>query len=194
MSSSSSSSADSSIQFMHTLALLKETPRTGWVENKVNNVESVADHMYRMSVLCMMCPDASLDRNRMTKMALCHDMAEALVGDISPAMKVPKDVKYAKEVAALNEMMDPLGEDVHREEMKALWHEYEDQETPEAKFVKDMDLLEMILQAAKYENSQGKDLAGFFTSGEKIQHPWAKGIFERLRAQRGQTPAAPKQE
>eukprot|EP00658_Telonema_sp_P-2_P032271 TRINITY_DN23939_c0_g1_i1.p1 TRINITY_DN23939_c0_g1~~TRINITY_DN23939_c0_g1_i1.p1 ORF type:complete len:135 (-),score=51.92 TRINITY_DN23939_c0_g1_i1:159-563(-) len=111
------------------------------------------------------------------------------------AMKVPKDVKYAKEVAALNVMMDPLGEDVHRDEMKALWHEYEDQETPEAKFVKDMDLLEMILQAARYENSQDKDLAGFFAAGDKIQHPWARGILERLRAQRGQAVSAtPKQE
>lgn len=194
MSASSSSSVDSTIQFMHTLSLLKETPRTGWVENEVAGVESVSDHMYRMSVLCMMCPDTSLDRNRMVKIALCHDMAEALVGDISPKMGVPKDVKYAKELAALNQMMDPLADEVHREEMKALWHEYEAQATPEAKFVRDMDLLEMVLQAVRYESSQAKELTPFFKSGEKIQHPWARGIFERVRDARKQTIPPPASE
>jgi 5'-deoxynucleotidase YfbR-like HD superfamily hydrolase len=45
-----------------------------------------------------------------------------------------------------------------------------------------MDLLEMIVQAHHYEASANKDLSGFYRSGERIQHPWAREIFERLKA------------
>lgn len=41
--------------------------------------------MYRMGIICMLCPpDAGIDKDRCVKMALIHDMAEALVGDITP--------------------------------------------------------------------------------------------------------------
>eukprot|EP00758_Cryptobia_borreli_P004432 Tbor_TRINITY_DN4369_c0_g1::TRINITY_DN4369_c0_g1_i1::g.7685::m.7685/K07023/K07023; putative hydrolases of HD superfamily len=176
---------DETIKFLNTLADLKDVRRTGWVEHGIPNAESVAAHMYRMSVLCMMCPDTSLDKNRMIRMALCHDMPEAIVGDISPAMKVSKEDKYRREEDALNTMMDPLPGDVDRDAMKALWHEYEAQETPEAIFMKDMDLLEMVMQASKYEHMYpDKALDSFFESGAKIKHPWATGIYNRLLSTR----------
>ena len=37
-------------------------------------------------------------------------------------------------------------------EMFALWEEYSAQSSPEAKLVKDLDRLEMIIQAAEYED------------------------------------------
>lgn len=174
-------SAADTVTFLHTLGKLKDTPRTGWVENGIPNVESVADHMYRMSVMCMMCPDPLLDKNKMIRMALCHDMAESIVGDISPGMKVPADVKHEKESNAMK-FMTGLVPHLGGEDMKALWEEYEAQETQEAKFVRDMDLLEMIVQAHHYEGSAEKDLSGFFRSGERIKHPWAQEIFESLKA------------
>lgn len=38
--------------------------RTGWVNNKVALPESVADHMYRMSMCCMLLDDANETVNR----------------------------------------------------------------------------------------------------------------------------------
>eukprot|EP00744_Colponema_vietnamica_P012722 GILI01017854.1.p1 GENE.GILI01017854.1~~GILI01017854.1.p1 ORF type:complete len:187 (+),score=42.52 GILI01017854.1:36-596(+) len=175
---------DRTIEFLHTLGKVKETPRTGWVEHKVPKVESVGDHMYRMSFMCMMCPDKSLDRDRMVRMALCHDMAESMVGDISPAMKVPKEEKHQMELDAINHMTSLLTPELSGPMMKEFFEEYEKQETREAKFVKDMDLLEMIVQAHRYEDIAKKDLSSFYRSGEKIEHPWAREIFERLRATR----------
>jgi len=52
--------------------------------------ESIADHMYRMAIITMMCPDPTVKKDRCVKMAIIHDMAEALVGDITPLDKVPK--------------------------------------------------------------------------------------------------------
>jgi putative hydrolases of HD superfamily len=173
--------AGNTIAFLHTIGKLKDTPRTGWVENGIPNVESVADHMYRMSVLCMMCPDTALDKSKMIRMALCHDMAESVVGDISPAMKVPSEVKFEKECNAMAHITS-LVPHVGGADMKALWEEYEAQQTPESHFVRDMDLLEMIVQAHHYEASAQKDLSGFYGSGERIKHPWAREIFEKLKA------------
>jgi len=36
--------------------------------------------------------------------------------------------------------------------LKSLWDEYEARETPESKFVKDLDLYELCQQAVEYEN------------------------------------------
>lgn len=56
---------------------LKTTPRKGWINVGVQHPESIADHMYRMSVITMLCTDETLDKGKMQKIALVHDMAEA---------------------------------------------------------------------------------------------------------------------
>lgn len=170
---------DPTINFLLTVSKLKDTPRQGWVEHHVKLPESVGDHMYRMSVLCMMCPDPTLDRNRLTKMALCHDMPEALVGDITPAMNVPKDEKYKMEDTAMTQLAD-LIPDCNGREMRELWLEYEAQVTPESRFLKDMDQLEMVLQAYQYEKEQGMELPSFFTGIPKLTHPWSIQIGQRV--------------
>ena len=50
------------------------------------------------------------------------------------------------------------------QEVSELWEEYESCATPEAKLVKDFDKLEMILQAAEYENESDINLEEFFSS------------------------------
>ncbi|RNC49789.1 hydrolase of HD superfamily [Trypanosoma cruzi] len=174
--------AEDTITFLRTVGNLKETDRTGWVEHGIPNPESVSDHMYRVAVMCMMCPDEKLDRNKLIRMALCHDAGESIVGDISPKMGVSKEDKYNQEKAAvlhltgLLEKESPLSRELHE-----LWEEYEAQHTPEAQFLKDIDLLEMVAQAHAYELAHPeKDLSSFFVSGEKIKHPWARNIYETL--------------
>jgi putative hydrolase of HD superfamily len=49
-------------------------------------------------------------------------------------------------------------------EVEALWREYEEAVTTEAKLCKDLDKIEMILQAYEYESTQGHDLQEFFDS------------------------------
>ena len=71
---------------------LKTTPRTGWVNHGVDKPESIADHMYRMSLMAMVAAKSmpELDQNRCVKLALIHDLAEAIVGDITPHDPVTK--------------------------------------------------------------------------------------------------------
>uniref|UniRef100_A0A8C6ZWX7 HD domain containing 2 n=1 Tax=Nothoprocta perdicaria TaxID=30464 RepID=A0A8C6ZWX7_NOTPE len=85
------------LQFLRLVGQLKRVPRTGWVLRKVERPESVSDHMYRMAVMALAAGDASLDKGRCVRLALVHDMAECIVGDIAPADNVPKEEKHRRE-------------------------------------------------------------------------------------------------
>jgi putative hydrolase of HD superfamily len=107
------------------------------------------------------------DASKCVKMALMHDIAEAIVGDITPHDGVSKADKHAREAAAVVRMQLMLGQRawaVAGAEMLSLWEEYEACATPEALLLKDLDKVEMILQAHEYEQAQGLPLEEFFRS------------------------------
>jgi putative hydrolase of HD superfamily len=183
------SSASRAVSFLHLTQQLKLTPRTGWVNHGVDKPESIADHMYRMSLMAMVAAKEmpGLDQNRCVKLALIHDLAEAIVGDITPHDPVSKEEKAKMEADAMAKIRDMLGDSLGGEEVEALWHEYEDQVTDEAKLLKDLDKLEMIMQAGEYERAQGKDLSQFFesTAGTfttSVGQAWEAEIVARRKA------------
>ncbi|KAF7722320.1 HD domain-containing protein 2 [Apophysomyces ossiformis] len=139
------------IRFLHTIESLKRTKRTGWVDNNVKQPESIADHMHRMGIMAMLVNDPNLQRDKCIKMAIVHDLAEAVVGDITPHAGVSKQDKYSMEKNAMDEFGKLLGDTEMVKEIQGLWQEYEDGKTPEALFVKDLDKFEMIVQALEYE-------------------------------------------
>ena len=63
------------LDFLQICGKLKTTKRTGWVNHKVALPESISDHMYRMGIISFLFTNTNLDRERMIKMALVHDMA-----------------------------------------------------------------------------------------------------------------------
>ena len=46
---------ESPLPFLHLMEVLKHLPRTGWLRT-IKNPESVAAHMYRLSLLAMLAP------------------------------------------------------------------------------------------------------------------------------------------
>lgn len=56
----------------------------GWVRKDIDKPESIADHMYRMALMGLIATSTSLDTSKLVKMAIVHDIAEAIVGDITP--------------------------------------------------------------------------------------------------------------
>eukprot|EP00275_Glaucocystis_incrassata_P001562 EC123335.1.p1 GENE.EC123335.1~~EC123335.1.p1 ORF type:complete len:192 (+),score=31.90 EC123335.1:74-649(+) len=172
------------IEFLNICGKLKVTKRTGWVNHNVKLPESVSDHMYRMAIIGFLAPPA-VNRDKVIKMALVHDLAEALVGDITPFCGVSKEEKQRREQEAMNHIRQILRESPIGDEMFSLWTEYEDGTTPEAKFVKDVDKFEMILQASEYEQAQGCDLQQFFDSTEhSFKDPHVRRWVQELRSQR----------
>ncbi|XP_043711473.1 5'-deoxynucleotidase HDDC2 isoform X2 [Telopea speciosissima] len=183
----STSSASSAIDFLSLCHHLKTTKRAGWVRKGIQGPESIADHMYRMGIMAFIATDIpGIDRDRCIKMAIVHDIAEAIVGDITPSDGVPKLEKSRREREALEYMCKLLGGGSRANEIGELWMEYEENSSPEAKVVKDFDKVEMILQALEYESEQGKDLDEFFqTTAGKFQtdigKAWASEIVSRRR-------------
>jgi putative hydrolases of HD superfamily len=126
--------------------------------------ESVSDHMYRMSLIAMVVSKPS-ERDHLVKMALAHDLAEAVVGDLTPYCGVSGQEKFRREEAAMAEIRDKtLHGNSAGEELYDLWREYERAESPAAIMMKDIDKFEMILTADEYEIAQGLTLDEFFDS------------------------------
>ncbi|XP_059074208.1 uncharacterized protein LOC131063902 isoform X3 [Cryptomeria japonica] len=146
-------SPSSAIDFLTLCQRLKTTKRTGWIYREVKDPESIADHMYRMAAMALIAVDIpGIDRDRCVKMAIVHDIAEAIVGDIAPSDGISKEEKSQRERKALEEMCQMLGGGLRAKEIYDLWNEYENNSSPEAKIVKDFDKVEMILQALEYES------------------------------------------
>ena len=77
---------------------------------------------------------------RCMKLALVHDVAEAIVGDITPTCGVSDADKHALESAAVQRIKAMLGgTTLAGEEIEQLWLEYEAGQTAEAQLVKDFD-------------------------------------------------------
>uniref|UniRef100_A0A1A7X6T2 5'-deoxynucleotidase HDDC2 n=1 Tax=Iconisemion striatum TaxID=60296 RepID=A0A1A7X6T2_9TELE len=175
------------LRFMKLIGQLKRVPRTGWVYKKVKNPESVSDHMYRMAMMSLTITDPSVDKDRCIKLALVHDMAECIVGDIAPSDNVSKEEKHRREEEAMKHLTSLLPEGL-KQEIYALWEEYEHQSSPEARLVKQFDLLEMILQAHEYEELEGTPgrLQEFFDSTNgRFHHKDVLQLVGCLNEQRG---------
>uniref|UniRef100_A0AC35UHW6 5'-deoxynucleotidase HDDC2 n=1 Tax=Rhabditophanes sp. KR3021 TaxID=114890 RepID=A0AC35UHW6_9BILA len=151
---------------------VKHLRRTGWTKfAEITEVESVASHMYRMSLLSWSLakdrPD--LDINKCIKMSLIHDLAEGdeSVGDITPYCGVSDEKKYELELGAFMKIVSYVPECVGKEWIE-LWKDYEIQGSNEAKCVKQLDKFDMIAQAWEYEQKYKVDLSQFFDSTKDI--------------------------
>jgi 5'-deoxynucleotidase YfbR-like HD superfamily hydrolase/tRNA A-37 threonylcarbamoyl transferase component Bud32 len=140
---------------------LKEVARAGWVRAGIPEPESVAAHSWGVAWLVLaLCP-AKLDRGRALAIAVIHDLAEVRTGDITPHDGVDADDKRQRERSALEAIVSPMPD---RDELVALWRQYEDGSTPEGRFVKACDKLDMALQAERYQRTTGVDTSEFIAS------------------------------
>jgi len=98
-----------SIKFARICGKLKSTRRTGWVYSNVPEPESVADHSWRVAAMCLLLREQGnhgRDKNtfnisKAIEMAIVHDLAESIVGDIAPADNVTSEEKYKLEHDAI---------------------------------------------------------------------------------------------
>lgn len=143
------SSVEGAIAFLRSAEKLKTVLRHSWTTN-ADRQESVAEHTFLMalaSVFIMPEIDVKFDRERVMKMILIHDLAEALTGDVPLHLSQQSGVsKKEEEDAALQTIIASLGALGAREEIHGLWHEYEERKSFESRLVKCLDCLEVILQ------------------------------------------------
>lgn len=169
---------DGLIRFLEHVGHLKQIPRTGWLHRGVpaDRVESVADHSFRVALLAWLAAaaDPTLDRDRILKLALIHDLAESITGDLTPydpailTTEANEDArkqflngrhqpgsersaeKRQAESIAFSSLIEELPAGL-RTELAELWEELRQRRTPESQFVKQADRVETYLQSVEYQ-------------------------------------------
>lgn len=150
------------------LMSLKSLNRSGWQRVGIEGPESVASHSWGMSALALrLCPE-NLDLSKVLSLCIIHDIPEIIVGDLTPEDDCTNKAK--DEHNAMTQIAP---------QWLDLFEEYESGETAEAKFVKQIDKLDMALQAMVYRNEQAIDTSQFIESARaKITDPSLLSLFD----------------
>jgi putative hydrolases of HD superfamily len=90
-------------------------------------------------LIALLIDDPEIDKNKLVKMAIVHDLAEAIVGDITPSCGVSHQDKRQRETAAMEQLVSTLNGSKEALEIQNLWLEYENAQTKEALLCKDID-------------------------------------------------------
>lgn len=155
------------LQFLSEAERLKQVFRTSWTSG--GHRESTASHTWRLCLMALVFARGfpEVEFGRLIKLCIVHDLGEAIHGDI-PAIEQRADTpKAAQERADLLTLVAPLPEPI-REEIVALWDEYEAATTPEAKVAKALDKLETMLQHNQGANPPEFDYAFNLDYGRKF--------------------------
>jgi putative hydrolase of HD superfamily len=157
------------ISFFEIVGKLKTLKRTGWIKNKVPSPESVADHSFRTAVMAMvLAPKIGVNVEKAIKMALIHDIGEAKIGDVITMQGKQKLVNYLEKLKLEDKAFEEIFSLIDGSEYILLFKEFEENKTKEAKFVKELDKLEMAMQAYEYEKRYKINLEIFFENSKVL--------------------------
>jgi putative hydrolases of HD superfamily len=162
--------------FLRETGKLKEMPRRGWVINQIKNPESIAEHIFRATVMAWILGEkrGNLNTENLLKASLAHDLCEVYAGDTTPYDTVlPKEkkelkalmmtwprftkeekeknslTKHEKEKKGLEDLIINLFPDL-KSEIFQLWMDYEKRINLEGRFFSQADRMENFLQAYEY--------------------------------------------
>jgi putative hydrolase of HD superfamily len=155
-------------RFYFEITQLKHLFRQGWLLRGIpaDRCESVAEHIFSMALIAMILADTchpKLNLLKILRMVLIHDLGEIYVGDIVPGNPISGHRKHRLEKDAVKKI---LGKLPNKDDYLKLWEEFEQGASREAKFVRQIDKLDMALQAAVYEHQEKKSLDEFFRSAK----------------------------
>lgn len=125
-------------------AELYKIPRAGWVRTgtPADQAETIGQHTDEMKHLLE--TEMKLIGEKLTRcqqMAADHDLGEIIISDFTPRDDITKTEKNRLEQLAIRVLFE-----AHPERL-ALWEEHEAGKTHHAKLVKDVDQLQMYLEA-----------------------------------------------
>src|SRR5712692_4387875 len=161
---------DSLFRFWQYAAELKGEPRKGW-QNKVHGrVESVADHSFAVALLALFEGERrGYDLEKILRLALIHDLEEAIIGDLTPrdkARRGPIRVRRDREIA-IRELLSKLPAKRRASYLK-LWTDLRERQSKEARLVHQLDKLEMAFQANAYGKRTGqRKMRDFYESATR---------------------------
>jgi len=191
---------DEILNFLIKIGKLKEIMRKGAILIKAKNPETIAEHSFRVAIMSWVLAEekrTKLNFEKILKMGLIHDICEVYTGDITLYDKIlPKDEKewpelfdkwprfsrrekrkivqkkQKQEKKALRKLIANLPKDL-KEEVKDLQAEYQELSSKEARFVKQVNRIETLLQALEYgrESKRPPYKSWWIGTAEKVDDP-----------------------
>ena len=137
--------------FLREAERLKNVYRTSWTSG--GQRESVASHTWRLCLMALIFARQfeDVDFGKLVKICIVHDLGEAIGGDIPAIHQKPGESKSVRERQDLNTLVAPLPDPL-KQEIVALWDEYEAAASLEARIAKALDKLETLLQHVQGAN------------------------------------------
>ncbi|HEX8495095.1 MAG TPA: HD family hydrolase [Pyrinomonadaceae bacterium] len=152
------------------LQRLKGLERTGWMLRGIaQGAESVAAHSYGVAVAAMLLADellargVAVDVERVLRIALLHDWAEARVGDLprTATEYFGAEARQRAERAAFDDIVRGTRADV-ASRYHELHGEYEERASLEARLVKAADVIDLLVQTLAFERAGVRGLNEFW--------------------------------
>jgi putative hydrolase of HD superfamily len=200
---------DKILDFFIQIGKLKTILRKGPILIGAKNPETIADHAFRVAVMSWILGEerrANFNMERILKIALIHDICEVYIGDTTPydgiLPKAKKDwpelfdkwprfsktekkkralEKQKREKESLRKLTANLPQDL-RNELKSFWLDYRRGSTREARFVKQVNRMETLLQALEYgkESRHRPFKSWWIGSVEQVDDPLLIRFMELL--------------
>lgn len=197
------------LDFLLEIGKLKSMPRKIWRLLEIENPETVASHIFTVVLMAWIFGHTKKELNmeKLLKMSLCHEIPAIYTDDLTPYDRVlSKDKKGKKEVfkkwlrlstkekkkyffESYREEREALQQLTKRlltttkEEIMQLFDEYKTTSTAEARFLNQINVLAVLLQALQYQEKD-KDLSIDFLwewAFEKCENSLSLGFIEELK-------------
>lgn len=131
--------------------------------------ESVAAHSYGVAVAAMLLADeleargVQVDFERLLRVALMHDWAEARLGDMprTGSMYFGADARKQAERAAFDDIVRSMRESLETKYSK-LHEDYEQRGSLESRLVKAADIIDLLVQVLAFERAGVRGLEEFW--------------------------------
>jgi putative hydrolase of HD superfamily len=171
------------IDFFEVIHPLDRIARAGYVVRGVPHPENVSAHSHFLAVLVMLFLDEHpnfCNRQDAIEMALIHDLCEAKLMDIPMpyADKYLKDAKDRAEQAITEDLFDGFPK-----RYAQLHQDLLDAQTPEARIVRGLDKVQLLIKVLFYERERAGYLEEFWTHPANFRDyglPQVAALFDAI--------------
>ncbi|GDY13321.1 hydrolase [Planctomycetota bacterium] len=158
------------LNFINELEKLKTVYRRNRTADRTR-FENSAEHSWHVALIAMVFSEYSdnktIDMFKVIKLILVHDLIEIYAGDTWLYDDKSSESQHSRENQAANKLFNLLPKDQSKI-FKDLWHEFEDEKSPESKFAQSIDLLQPLLNHL---------LSG--SSTDDVERPTTKNVINK---------------
>jgi putative hydrolase of HD superfamily len=140
---------DQALAFLREADKLKSILRQTRLTFDPTRRENDAEHSWHLALMALVLADhaatPSIDRLKVLRMILVHDLVEIDAGDTFLYDEAHAKTQVERELRAADRLFGLLDEPI-RSELRGAWEEFEERRSPEAQFARALDRLQPMLQ------------------------------------------------